>query len=232
MGCPRRCSRQEDRHVLERQGPQSARHSRLRQPLCRCLCRGELRLEHHSFSPPRYQYDSRIWIGVHFGSRGLGHNIATGFLKLGSGLAWDQKAAKGESYDKEEPTLLDVNSDLGIAYLDLMGLAGDYAYAGRDDVVDTVRQILGAAEVSSVHNHHNFAWLEEHDNELLWVVRKGATPLWPGQESFIGGSMCDVSVIARGTFMSSQQAPDSLHSTVHGAGRKMGRAQPVHRIAY
>lgn len=174
--------------------------------------------------------DSSVWVGVHFGSRGLGHNIATGFLKMASGIGWDDKPSKGEHYDKEEPTLLDLSSDLGMAYMQLMQLAGDYAYAGRDYVVDKVLQILGGTATESVHNHHNYAWEEQVGGAEAVVVRKGATPLWPGQKSFIGGSMCDISVIVEG--IDGDDATQALHSTVHGAGRIMSRMEAkgkVHR---
>ena len=49
-----------------------------------------------------------------------------------------------------------------------------------------------------MHNHHNFAWREEHDGREVVVVRKGATPAFPGQKGFIGGSMGDDAVIVRG----------------------------------
>ncbi|MBT9253353.1 MAG: RtcB family protein [Brockia lithotrophica] len=50
---------------------------------------------------------------------------------------------------------------------------------------------MGGRELDLVHNHHNFAWREVHDGRELVVVRKGATPAWPGQRSFVGGSMGD-----------------------------------------
>jgi tRNA-splicing ligase RtcB (3'-phosphate/5'-hydroxy nucleic acid ligase) len=74
-----------------------------------------------------------------------------------------------------------------------------------------------------VHNHHNFAWRERHGERDLWVVRKGATPAFPGQKGFVGGSMGDVSVILEGVENDSGAA--SLYSTVHGAGRVMGRRE-------
>jgi len=49
-----------------------------------------------------------------------------------------------------------------------------------------------------VHNHHNFAWIEEHGGERLYVIRKGATPAFPGQKGFVGGSMGDDAVILQG----------------------------------
>ena len=59
-------------------------------------------------------------------------------------------------------------------------LAGRYSYAGREWVVERVRQIIGGTVTEMVHNHHNYAWRETHDGRDLWVVRKGATPAWPG----------------------------------------------------
>src|SRR3954447_26758473 len=94
--------------------------------------------------------DGVVWVGAHFGSRGFGHKTATWFL---------QDSHNGMD---SPPTLLEVDSDLGQAYIEAMQLAGEYAYAGRDIVVDKVLEILGAESVHEVHNHHNFAWREEH----------------------------------------------------------------------
>ena len=84
-------------------------------------------------------------------------------------------------------------------YIAGMHLAGRYAYAGREAVArHVVRGILRAKILEEVHNHHNFAWQEEHDGEEYWVVRKGATPAFPGQKGFVGGSMGDDAVIIEG----------------------------------
>jgi tRNA-splicing ligase RtcB (3'-phosphate/5'-hydroxy nucleic acid ligase) len=153
----------------------------------------------------------RVWIGVHFGSRGLGHKIATWFLK----------AAGAKDGMDVEPCVLPAASDLGEQYLECMDLAGKYAYAGRDWVCERVAKILGAAILEEVHNHHNFAWRENHGGQDLWVVRKGATPAFPGQKGFVGGTMGEISVILEG--VENEDAKYSLYSTVHGAGRVMGR---------
>jgi tRNA-splicing ligase RtcB (3'-phosphate/5'-hydroxy nucleic acid ligase) len=76
-----------------------------------------------------------------------------------------------------------------------------------------------------VHNHHNYAWREVHDGKELWVVRKGATPAFPGQRGFVGGSMGDDAVIIEGVESESSKA--ALYSTVHGAGRVFGRKQAI-----
>jgi len=157
--------------------------------------------------------EGRIWIGVHFGSRGLGYKTASYFLKAGG-------AKDGMDV---EPLVLPVDSDLGQDYIACMQLAGRYAYAGRDWVCDRVAKILGARIVEEVHNHHNFAWREKHEGRELWVVRKGATPAFPGQKSFVGGSMGDISVILEG--VESDEARRALYSTAHGAGRVMSRTE-------
>jgi len=168
----------------------------------------------------------RIWVGVHFGSRGFGHKTASGFLALAQGLAFDARAQEGEM--DSPPVLFEVGSELGDAYVAAMELAGEYAYAGRDVVVAKVLEILGAEAVHEVHNHHNFAWREEHFGRTYWVVRKGCTPARPGQEGFVGGSMGDESVILEG--VESTDATESLFSTVHGAGRVMSRTKAAGRV--
>src|SRR5262249_45013425 len=76
-----------------------------------------------------------------------------------------------------------------------MTLAGRYAYAGREWVIERVRSIIGREVLDTVHNHHNYAWRDRHGDRELWVVRKGATPAFPGQRGFVGGSMGDDAVI-------------------------------------
>ena len=170
--------------------------------------------------------DGFVWVGVHFGSRGFGHKTASGFLALAQGLPFDGKAHEGEM--DSPPVLFEIGSELGDAYVSAMELAGAYAYAGRDVVVAKVLEILGAEAEHEVHNHHNFAWREEHFGRTFWVVRKGCTPARPGQDGFVGGSMGDESVILEG--VESPDADASLHSTVHGAGRVMSRTKAAGRV--
>lgn len=165
--------------------------------------------------------DGWLWIGVHFGSRGFGHKTACGFLALAAGQKFEDRVHEGEM--DSPPVLLAFDSELGQAYLEAMSIAGDYAYAGRDVVCEKVLEILGAEQVEAVHNHHNFAWIEQHDGRDVVVIRKGATPIWPGQRSFVGGSMGDISVIVEG--VDGAQARSALYSTVHGAGRVLSRTQ-------
>jgi tRNA-splicing ligase RtcB len=121
-----------------------------------------------------------LWIGVHFGSRGFGHTVASAFLAIGQGKAWGDRAP-------EQEVLLPLGAPVGHDYWHLMNLAGRYAYAGREWVARKVVDLLGGREVELVHNHHNFAWKEWHGGEEVVVIRKGATPAFPGQLGFIGG---------------------------------------------
>jgi len=156
--------------------------------------------------------EGRLWVACHFGSRGFGHRVASGFINLAAG-----KPFKGHARESEEPAVLDVGSARGDLYVTLMELAGEYAYAGRDLVIDQVLRILGRPIAQeSVHCHHNFAWLENG----LYVVRKGATPL-TNEPAFIGGSMGDISVVVRGT----GEDIGALASAPHGAGRLVSRTK-------
>lgn len=159
-----------------------------------------------------------VWAGVHFGSRGLGYKLAAYFLKAGG-------ATDGIDV---EPLILDVDSGLGSDYIQCMQLAMRYAYAGREWVCSEISKILGALILETVHNHHNAAWKEQHFGRDLWVVRKGATPAFPGQKGFVGGSMGDISVILEG--VDSEESRTALFSTVHGAGRVMSRTEARGKI--
>lgn len=157
--------------------------------------------------------EGTLWVGVHLGSRGLGHKIAGHFMTDG---------------DMMKPvTVLPLDSQEGESYWPLMNLAGAYAYAGRDCVIEQVLGILGAHPVSEVHNHHNFAWKEMHDGQEVVVVRKGATPAFGAQQGFVGGSMGDQAVVLEGD-SSGRHADEqraTFYSTVHGAGRVMSRSR-------
>lgn len=168
----------------------------------------------------------RVWVANHFGSRGFGHKTASGFINLAAGRPFLANAP-GEKMD-QPPVLLDLSSELGDMYYRAMKLAGRYAYAGRDYVIRQVLDILGTDANLEVHNHHNFAWIEQHSGKEVVVVRKGATPSAPGQVGFIGGSMGDISVIVRGK--DSEENREAYYSTVHGAGRIMSRTQAAGRM--
>lgn len=160
----------------------------------------------------RADSDGSLWIGCHFGSRGLGHKTASHYIR----------EAGGKDGINVDPAILTGDSVAGREYLAGMDLAGQYAYAGREWVMHSVAFMLGADIIDEVHNHHNYAWLEDVNGRQNWVVRKGATPLFASQRSFVGGSLGGISVILEGN----GRAPKGLlNSTVHGAGRIMSRTE-------
>lgn len=177
--------------------------------------------------------EGTLWIANHFGSRGFGHTVATMGLRWAYGLGPDDRKV-----ERDDAAVLDLDTDSGQLYLEAMQLAGEYAYAGRDFVIEQVLSLLGRPNVTlEVHNHHNYAWKEDG----LWVVRKGATPLTL-DPAFIGGSMGDISVIVRGKWEEVQdvgadrdlriQVEDigALGSAPHGAGRVMSRTAAAGKL--
>lgn len=195
--------------------------------------------------------DDPVWIMTHFGSRGFGHGVATGFIKIAEGYKFDQNMKglpqlKSDMYEGGEPALLETATDMGRAYQSVMELGGRYAYAGRDIVVQQVLDILGGEAIDTVHNHHNYSFTEHHGGRELQVTRKGATPLAPGQRGAVGGSMCDIAVIVKGKeadlsdmtrahpsdLMTRREQEATLMSTVHGAGRVMSRNEAKGKRKY
>ena len=105
-----------------------------------------------------------------------------------------------------------------------MNLMGRYSAANHWLIHRTISRAIGVDAVATVENHHNFAWQEEHQTshggESLFVHRKGATPAGMNELGIIPGSMGTPAYVVAG-----QGNPDSLCSALHGAGRKMSRAQ-------
>jgi tRNA-splicing ligase RtcB len=105
-----------------------------------------------------------LWAACHFGSRGFGHGVATGFLNLAAHRGFFSQMPGGESMHAA-PALLPLTeaaareldarpqdaaarAEIGRRYRLAMELAGEYAYAGREHVIEQVLAILGAHEVS------------------------------------------------------------------------------------
>ncbi len=165
-----------------------------------------------------YDESDRIWIVIHSGSRGVGHGIATEYMKIASG---DKRAREGHFG-------LDAKSDAGRAYINDMNWALEFALENRREMMrrivdETGRYCEGDAVWSRLINrNHNHA---EFKNGL-WIHRKGATHAEEGMLGVIPGNMRDGSFIVRG-----KGNPDSLWSSSHGAGRIMGRRQARKKLS-
>lgn len=159
----------------------------------------------------------KVWIIIHSGSRGVGHGIATEYMRLAS----ESKKAREGHY------ALRTDSDKGRAYINDMNWALDFALENRKEMMKKVIACLsmccdGDGDWSQLINrNHNHA--EQRDE--LWIHRKGATHAEDGMMGVIPGNMRDGSFIVRG-----KGNPDSLYSSSHGAGRVLGRKQAKRKL--
>jgi tRNA-splicing ligase RtcB len=186
----------------------------------------------------------QVLVMIHCGSRGLGHQVASDYIKL-----MENKFGTRGLPDRE---LINapIRSDLGQEYYKSMGAAVNYAFANRQMIAHRVRnvfaKVMGSSEgMSQVYDVcHNVAKFEKHrvegkDKEVC-VHRKGATRSFGpgrqeipevyrdvGQPVIIPGSMGTASYILVGT----REAEElSFGSTAHGAGRVMSRHEALRRF--
>ena len=115
---------------------------------------------------------------------------------------------------------LDMDTQEGQEYWLAMNLMGRFASANHEVIHNNVTRLAGAQSLATIENHHNFAWLEEHGDQSLYVHRKGATPAGAGEVGVIPGNMADSCFVVRGKGNAA-----SLNSASHGAGRCMSRTK-------
>jgi tRNA-splicing ligase RtcB len=183
-----------------------------------------------------------IVVMIHCGSRGLGHQIGTEFLKRMVIAA----ASHGITFPDRELACAPINSDVGEEYLGAMRAAINCALANRQILTHLVREVfarvLPRALLPLLYDvSHNTCKVEEHTvdgkRRRLYIHRKGATrafsPGHPdvpeplravGQPVLIGGSMGTGSYVLAGTEASEAR---SFSSACHGAGRAMSRHQAL-----
>lgn len=150
----------------------------------------------------------------HSGSRGPGSKVCNQY----SGIARDKLPKRYK--DLGRLAWLDLDSEAGQEYWMAMNLMGDFAAANHDVIHRTVSNLVGAEIIAGVENHHNFAWIENHNGKDVIVHRKGATPASNGQLGVIPGSMATPAFVVRG-----KGNEASLRSASHGAGRVMSRTK-------
>lgn len=150
----------------------------------------------------------------HSGSRGTGAAVCSTYSNMARRMLPRKYAQFGRL------AWLDMDTSEGREYWAAMNLMGDYAAANHDVIHRQVSRLLGARVIEDVENHHNFAWLEQHEGKDVVVHRKGATPAGAGVLGVIPGSMADAAFIVRG-----KGHAESLHSASHGAGRVMSRTK-------
>jgi len=165
---------------------------------------------------------NQITIMIHCGSRGLGHQVASDYIKL-----MEDKYGWPE-FDRELVNA-PIKSELGKKYFSAMNCAANFAFANKQIITHWVREQMNHyfkdIKVDTVYEVcHNIAKIEKHnidgkEKEIL-VMRKGATRSFPNQPVLIPGSMGTASYILIGTEKALEL---SFGSTAHGAGRVESR---------
>ena len=161
-----------------------------------------------------------MWFMLHSGSRNIGKCVCDRFNRI----ARELNAKHGIQLPAPDLAFLPVDSDEGQEYLALLNFCIDFSFLNREcmlkKIVESIKNVLGnvPARPEKINIHHNYAALEEHLGERVWVHRKGATFASLGNTGIIPGSMGTSSFIVRG-----RGNEESFQSCSHGAGRVMGR---------
>lgn len=168
--------------------------------------------------------DNRVWVMLHSGSRGTGNRIGTYFIERARNLFEQNKM--DFSLPDRDLAFLAQGTEMFDDYIEAMNFAQDYAMANREIMMDRVLTVLRGhfptvkTDKNAINCHHNYATMEHHFDENVWVTRKGAVRAREGDLGIIPGSMGTGSFIVRGL-----GNPESFCSCSHGAGRVMSRSQ-------
>ena len=173
-------------------------------------------------------------IMLHCGSRGLGHEVASDYLRI------HEKAAQKYNIKLPDRQLVcaPTQSEEGQDYYKAMKCAVNYAFTNRlvmtqwirESFEQTFNQTWQEMDMETIYAiAHNICKLEEHTvdgvKRKLYVHRKGATRSFPDTPVLIAGSMGTASYILHGTQAAMTK---SFGSTCHGAGRAMSRSKAIH----
>jgi tRNA-splicing ligase RtcB len=173
--------------------------------------------------------NQNVWLMLHSGSRNVGKSIGECAIHMARQIA--QK--ENRHLPDRDLAWLDQGSTEFDEYVEGLGWAQNYAAINREIMLALViaavskamkREVEGVEE--AVNCHHNYASLEEHFGERLWITRKGAVSAREGELGIIPGSMGARSFIVRG-----KGNADSYSSCSHGAGRKMSRGAAKRRFS-
>lgn len=168
-----------------------------------------------------------VGLMIHSGSRNFGYKIAQYFNE--KAILHCKKNGDKHSVKSQLPYLPD-ESDAGIEYVRWMNLAMAFARENRRMMMAIVQSILAQQFPdiifeAPINVHHNYAVLEEHLGEALWVHRKGAIRARTGDIGIIPGAMGTYSFIVEGL-----GNPESFHSCSHGAGRHLSRKDALKKF--
>jgi tRNA-splicing ligase RtcB (3'-phosphate/5'-hydroxy nucleic acid ligase) len=203
----------------------------------------EVEVVEQVFDPCLGLHAGQIVVLIHTGSRGLGHQVCTDFVRLLDAV----QARYGISLPDRQLACAPLSSPEGQRYLAAMRAAANFAFANRQLIAHRIRGVFGRELGARGHLRmiydvgHNTAKLERHGGRELCVHRKGATrafgpsnPELParyrgvGQPVFIPGSMGTASYVLLGT---DEAEARSLASVCHGAGRVLSRGAAKRQVA-
>ncbi len=173
----------------------------------------------------------QVTVMIHTGSRGLGHQVCTDFLRVSESAL----RRYGISVPDRQLACAPVDSDEARAYLGAMRSAANFAFANRQVLTHWTREVLAdvfgtaPSDVRVVYDvAHNIAKEEEHDvdgrRRTVYVHRKGATRAFPDQPVLVPGDMGRYSFLLVGT---DRAMHETFGSTCHGAGRLLSRTAAV-----
>jgi len=180
-------------------------------------------------------FPEQIVVLIHTGSRGLGHQIATDYIRIMMGTLPKYNI----SLPDRELACAPFTSKEGQDYFAAMSAGANFAWANRQLITDEVRRAFQAVfnikkeDIQIVYDvAHNIAKVEEYQidgvGKKLIVHRKGATRAFPDQPVLIPGSMGTASYVLIGLEGSLR---GSFGSSCHGAGRRMSRTEAKQKIA-
>jgi tRNA-splicing ligase RtcB (3'-phosphate/5'-hydroxy nucleic acid ligase) len=159
---------------------------------------------------------------IHSGSRNLGKQICDHYNAKAKELNNKYFSSVSASYNL---AFLPAETDEFFEYVSAMKFAMKFAKQNRammmDNVVNSYYDVVGSSkrfENATIDVHHNYASIENHFGENVWVHRKGATNAYLGEYGIIPGSQGSSSYIVKG-----KGNVDSFKSCSHGAGRAMSR---------
>ena len=159
-----------------------------------------------------------VWLVIHSGSRGLGHDVAKRYMIKSS--------SNEKEYEKTFP--LDSESNLGKEYLNLLDFSLEYALLNR---IEIGKRVVNALEEIFKEKISSELWVNKNHNHAIkegnkFIHRKGATPAKKDERGIIPGNMKDGSFLVVG--LGNRKF---LNSSSHGAGRKMSRKKSKENIS-
>ena len=169
-------------------------------------------------------FKNQIVIMIHTGSRGLGHQIATDYIKI----MMRAMTKYNINLPDRELACTPFESLEGQKYFKAMSAGANFAWANRQMIAHYIRkawkEVVGDHKLITLYDvAHNIAKIESN----MIVHRKGATRAFPGQPVLIPGSMGTASYVLVGT----EQGKEAFYSTCHGAGRTMSRHAAIRALS-